>query len=215
MPTVSVLIVDDHTLLRHALRRILEADPDVLIAGEAADGHAALTLAESLRPAVVLMDIGLPVLNGIEATRELVRRAYRTAVLMLTMHADRGYVRSSLRAGARGFVLKDAEGLDVVRAVKTVAAGGSYFSPTIARVVEEHALASNTVEAAPVSRLTGRERQVLQLIAEGRSNKEAAVVLDLGVSTVETHRKSLMEKLALHNTADLVRFAIRHGVIAQ
>src|SRR5262245_13803271 len=214
MPRITVLIADDHTVLRHGLRRIIDGDPALQVVGEAGDGRAAVALAEQLRPAVVLMDIGLPLMNGIEATSELRRIDSRIGVIILSMHADAGYLRRSLDAGARGYLLKDAEDLDVVRAIKAVASGGSFFSPAMAALMREQLL--TPWEAGSVDELdtlTQRERQVLQLVAEGKSNKEIATLMDLGVSTVETHRKHVMEKLGLHNTADLVRFAIRHRVV--
>ena len=214
MGRTTVLIADDHTVLRHGLRRIIEGDPELQVVGEAGDGHAALELADKLRPTVVLMDIGLPLLNGIDATREIVKGNPKAAVLILSMHADYGYVRRSLEAGARGYLLKDAEDLDLVRAIKAVARGGSFFSPTVAASLREHVLTPGAAaDGDALAALTGRERQVLQLIAEGKSNKEVATLLDVGVSTVESHRKHIMEKLDLHNTAELVRFAIRHRVI--
>ena len=214
MPRITILIADDHTVLRHGLRRILEGDPELQVVGEAGDGRAAVTLAEQLRPAVVLMDIGMPLLNGIEATREIVRIDARIAVLILSMHTDGGYLRRSIDAGARGYLLKDADDLDVVRAVKALAQGGSFFSPAVAAQMREQLLALDGRDRSDeLSALTPRERQVLQLVAEGKSNKEVAVIMDLGVSTVDTHRKHTMEKLNLHNTAELVRFAIRHRII--
>jgi two-component system, NarL family, response regulator NreC len=214
MPRTTILIADDHTVLRQGLRRILDGDPTLQVVGEAGDGRAAVALAEKLRPSVVLMDIGLPLMNGIEATSEVHRMDPRTGVIILSMHADAGYLRRSLEAGARGYLLKDSEDLDVVRAIKAVAAGGSFFSPAMAALMREQLLApQGAARVDELDVLTQRERQVLQLVAEGKSNKEIATIMDLGVSTVETHRKHVMEKLNLHNTADLVRFAIRHRIV--
>lgn len=215
MEKLRVLLVDDHTVVRQGLRRILASDDQIEIVGEAGDGRSALEVAERTHPHVVVMDVALPELNGIEATRQLTKRLPGVRVLMLTMHSDDVYVRQSLKAGARGYVLKDSEDLDVIKAVKAVGAGGSFFSPSISSVV----LSGYLGEAPggrgddPLERLTDREREVLQLIAEGKTNKEIAVALSLSVNTVETHRKHLMEKLDLHNTAELVRFAIRERVV--
>jgi len=209
-----VLIADDHTVVRQGVRRILEDDGGIEVVGEAADGRTAVELALRLHPAVVLMDVALPRLNGIDSTREIVKLAPQTKVIMLSMHADRAYVRRSIEMGARGYVLKDAEDLDLVGAVKAVARGGSSFSPSVASQLREHLVAPVAHEGdTDLALLTDRERQVLQLIAEGRSNKEVAVVLEVGVSTIDSHRKHILEKLGLHNTADLVRFAVRHGLV--
>jgi two-component system response regulator NreC len=183
--------------------------------GEAGDGRQAVELAQKLQPHVVVMDVALPELNGIEATRQVTKRLPGVHVLMLTMHADDVYVRQSLKAGARGYLLKDSEDLDLIKAVKAVGAGGSFFSPAVSRVVLSGYLSDRTPGEGddPLGRLTDREREVLQLIAEGKTNKEIAVVLSLSVNTIETHRKHLMEKLDLHNTAELVRFAVRERLV--
>jgi DNA-binding NarL/FixJ family response regulator len=208
------LIADDHTVVRQGVRRILEADADLEVVAEAGDGRMAIELVERFAPTVVLMDVGLPLLNGIDATREIVKRAPLVKVIMLSMHADRAYVRRSIEMGACGYVLKDAEDLDLVGAVKAVARGGSYFSPAVATQLREHIVTPTSRDGdTDLTLLTDRERQVLQLIAEGKSNKEVAVILDVGVSTIDSHRKHILEKLGLHNTADLVRFAIRHGLV--
>jgi DNA-binding NarL/FixJ family response regulator len=211
---ITVMIADDHTVVRQGVRRILEADPDIEVVGEAGDGLAAIESVKALRPAVVLMDVGLPLLNGIDCTREIVKAAPQVKVVMLSMHADRAYVRRSIEMGACGYVLKDAEDLDLVGAVKAVARGGSYFSPAVATQLRMHLVTpSEPAGDSELSLLTDRERQVLQLVAEGKSNKEIATILDVGVSTVDSHRKHVLEKLGLHNTADLVRFAVRHGLV--
>ena len=215
MEKLRVLLVDDHTVVRHGLRRILASDEQIEIVGEAGDGRTAVELAHRLAPDVVVMDVALPELNGIEATRQLTKRAPNVHVLMLTMHADDVYVRQSLKAGARGYLLKDSEDLDLIKAVKAVGAGGSFFSPAVSRVVLSGYLGDRPAAENddPLGRLTDREREVLQLIAEGKTNKEIGVALALSVNTVETHRKHLMEKLDLHNTAELVRFAIRERLV--
>jgi len=215
MEKLRVLLVDDHTVVRQGLRRILASDEHIEIVGEAGDGRTAVDLAHRLEPDVVVMDVALPELNGIEATRQLAKRAPKVHVLMLTMHADDVYVRQSLKAGARGYLLKDSEDLDLIKAVKAVGAGGSFFSPAVSRVVLSGYLGDRPAGEgdSALGRLTDREREVLQLIAEGKTNKEIGVVLSLSVNTVETHRKHLMEKLDLHNTAELVRFAIRERLV--
>jgi two-component system, NarL family, response regulator NreC len=214
MSQLSVFLADDHTVLRHGLRRIIDADPELQVVGEAGDGHSAVDLVRQLRPAVVLMDIGLPLLNGIDATRLITKSEPNVKVIILSMHADQAYVRRSLEAGARGYVLKDAEDLDLVRAIKAVARGGSFFSPAVSDLIRDGYLSPPGLEGRDgVDKLSDRERQVLQLIAEGRVNKEIAVLLDVSLSTIESHRKRIMEKLDLHNTAALVRFAIRHRLV--
>jgi two-component system response regulator NreC len=215
MNKIRVLLAEDHTVVRQGLRRILESDPEIEIGGEVGDGRSAVESAKRLRPTVVVIDIGLPGLNGIEATSQIMKSTTGVAVLILSMHSDDIYVRQALKAGAKGYLLKDSEDLDLIKAVKSVARGGSYFSPSISKVLLDGYLSdsgSGSSEDA-LSRLTGREREVLQLISEGKTNKEIARVLSLSINTVESHRKHVMEKLDLHNTADLVRFAVRHGMV--
>ena len=209
------MLVDDHTVVRQGLRRILEADDGIQVVGEASDGRRAAEMAERLRPHVVVMDVSLPELNGIEATRQVVKRSEGTKVLILSMHLDEVCVRESLKAGARGYLVKDSEDLDLVKAVKMLGQGRSYFSPAVSQMLLEGYVSD---PAAPrtednLGLLTDREREVLQLIAEGKTNKEIAVRLDVSVNTVETHRKHTMEKLDLHNTAEVVRFALRKKIV--
>ena len=205
MFTVRVLLVDDHTVVRRGLRKILESNPQISVVGEVGDGPQAVTAAIALQPDVVLMDVSLPGLNGVEATRQISTTAPETKVLMLSMHADEQYVRQSLAAGAKGYLLKDADDQDLVEAVLAVHRGDTRFSSTLARAV------SIDGEAAPEV-LSPREREVLALICSGRTNREAAETLGLSVNTVETHRKHIIDKLDLHSTAELVRYAIRHGL---
>jgi two-component system response regulator NreC len=215
MEKIRVFLVDDHTVVRQGLRRILESDEEIEIVGEAGDGRTAIDLVQKLRPHVVVMDVAMPELNGIEATRQILKRVEGAKVLVLSMHGDDVYVRQALKAGARGYLLKDSEDLDLIKAVKAIRAGGSFFSPPVSKVVLSGYLGDKVDGDAEdsVARLTDREREVLQLIAEGKTNKEVAHALSVSVNTVETHRKHIMEKLDLHNTAELVRFAIRTKIV--
>jgi two-component system, NarL family, response regulator NreC len=215
MDKIRVFLVDDHTVVRQGLRRILESDEEIEIIGEAGDGRSAVDLVQRMRPHVVVMDVALPELNGIEATRQIMKRIEGVRVLVLSMHGDDVYVRQALKAGARGYLLKDSEDLDLIKAVKAVRQGGSFFSPPVSRVVLSGYLGDKADGETDdtVSRLTDREREVLQLIAEGKTNKEVAHSLAVSINTVETHRKHIMEKLDLHNTAELVRFAIRKKIV--
>ncbi|MCS7042478.1 MAG: response regulator transcription factor [Bryobacteraceae bacterium] len=208
--TIRILLADDHSMVRQGFRRILEAQQDFEIVGEASDGREAVALAEQLRPDVVVMDVAMPGLNGIEATRRIVENSPRTRVLALSMHRDGVYVREILRAGARGYLLKDAFDADLIAAVRAVARGEGYIAPAVADSV----LADYRQHVTdPIDLLTAREREILQLIAEGRTNKEIASMLKLSVYTVDAHRGRIMEKLNLHSAGELVRFAIRKGLI--
>lgn len=207
---ISILLADDHSVVRQGFRRILESQADMEIVGEAANGREAIERATKLLPDVVVMDVAMPELNGIEATRRLMEASPRTRVLALSMHKDAVYVREILRAGARGYLLKDAIDADLLAAVRAVARGEGYLSPAIADAVltdyRQHV-------TDPIDLLTSREREVLQLIAEGKTNKEIATDLKLSVYTVDAHRGRIMEKLNLHSTGELVRFAVRKGLI--
>jgi two-component system response regulator NreC len=207
---IRILLADDHALVRQGFRMILEAQPDMEIVGQAGNGREAVELAEKLHPDVVVMDVAMPELNGTEATRRLAASTPRTRVLALSMHKDSVYVREILRAGARGYLLKDSGDTDLVAAVRAVAKGEGYISPAVSDAVlsdyRKHV-------SDPVDLLTGREREVLQSIAEGKTNKEIASALNLSVYTVEAHRGRIMEKLNLHSTGELVRFALRNGLI--
>jgi len=207
---ITILLADDHSVVRQGFRRILESQGDMQIVGEAGNGREAIEQATKLGPDVVVMDVAMPELNGIEATRRLTEHSPRTRVLALSMHKDAVYVREILRAGARGYLLKDAIDADLLAAVRSVARGEAYLSPAIADAVltdyRQHV-------TDPIDLLTSREREVLQLIAEGKTNKEIATALTLSVYTVDAHRGRIMEKLNLHSTGELVRFAIRKGLI--
>lgn len=206
-----ILLADDHTLVRRGFALIVGREPDLEVVGEASTGREAVEMADQLRPDVVVIDVSMPELNGIEGTRRIMDQHPRTRVLAVSMHRDAVYVREILKAGARGYVLKDAADEDFLTAVRAVARNEAYLSPKIAdAVLADYRKSVND----PIDLLTSREREVLQMIAEGKTNKEIANVLSLSVYTVEAHRGKIMEKLNLHNTGDLVRFALRNGLIS-
>lgn len=202
-PSITVLLVDDHSLVRRGFRRMLEDDPEIQVVGEAGDGNEAVQKAGELRPAVVVMDFALPSMNGAVATRMILKTAPETKILVLSMHSEPNYVRTCLEAGARGYLLKNAVDLELIGAIKQLAAGEQVMDPRLGRLAEEAA-------QAPV--LTTREMEILQLIVHGKSNKEIAMVLGLSVNTVAVHRANIMQALGIHNTAELVVYAIRHGL---
>ena len=210
MKRIRILLADDHAVVRQGFKMILDAQPDMEIVGEAANGREVLALAEEVRPDVVVMDVAMPELNGIEATRRLAASMPHARVLALSMHKDSVYVREILRAGARGYVLKESGAGDLVKAVRAVAAGEGYLSPAVSNAVLDDYRRHVT---NPIDLLTTREREVLQMLAEGKTNKEIAAVLDLSVYTIEAHRGRIMEKLNLHSINELVRFAVRNGLI--
>jgi len=212
---IRVLLADDHGVVRKGLRFILEQEADMQVAGEAADGREAVRLARDLSPDVIVMDIAMPQLNGIDATSQIVKQNPRVNVLILSMHNDETYLLRALEAGARGFLLKDTAEEDLVRAVRVAAQGKPYFSPAIAQALLEDYMRNlqQRNQQDSYSLLTEREKEVLQLLAEGRSNKEVAQLLNLSVYTVETHRTRIMQKLNLHNTAELVLYAVRKKII--
>jgi DNA-binding NarL/FixJ family response regulator len=207
---IRILLADDHALVRQGFRMILDAQTDMEVLGEAGNGREAVELGEKLQPDVAIMDVTMPELNGIEATRRLATCSPRTRVLALSMHKDSAYVREILRAGARGYLLKDSVDADLLAAVRAVAKGEGYLSPGVSDAVLTDYRRHVT---DPLDLLTSREREVLQLIAEGRTNKEIATLLNLSIYTVEAHRGRVMEKLNLHSTGELVRFALRSGLI--
>jgi len=216
MSKIRIVLGDDHTLVRQGVRKILEDQPDWTVVDEASDGREAVQKTLEAKPDVAVFDIAMPLLNGIEATRQVVRRAPEVRVLLLSMHSDEAYVVQGLQAGAKGYLLKDSADVDLVDAVTAVAAGKSFFSPVVASVMLDdyvrHLSAKGVVDRYQL--LSEREREVLQLVAEGRSNKETAEVLCLSPATVETHRSNILQKLDVHNTAELVLFAVRRGVIS-
>jgi two-component system response regulator NreC len=203
-------LADDHAVVRQGFRMILSAHPDLEIVGEAGNGREAVELAATLRPDVVVMDVAMPELNGIEATRRLTADNPHIRVVALSMHKDSVYVREILRAGARGYLLKDSVADDLVAAVRAVAGGEGYLSPGVSNAVLDDYRKHVT---NPIDLLSSREREVLQMLAEGKTNKEIAVVLNLSVYTVEAHRGRIMEKLNVHSINELVRFAVRNGLI--
>lgn len=215
MSTIRVLLADDHGLLRKGVRSVLAEDVDIVVVGEADDGSEAIRLAEELSPDVVIMDVAMPRLNGLEAATQIARKSKQTGILILSMYSDEEYLMRAVNAGVRGYLLKDSAEPDLVRAVRAVAGGKTFFSPVIADMLfDDYALRLQRHELQDsYELLTDRERQVLQLLAEGMTNKEVAATLTLGVSTVETHRLNLMQKLNLHNTAELVLYAVRKKIL--
>ena len=216
MTPIRVLLADDHTLIRAGLRMVMTSQPDLTVIGEANDGREAVAMAEKLKPDVVVMDIGMPSLNGIEACRQIHHALPQTQVVMLSMHSDEGYVLRALKAGARGYLLKDSAEADLANAIRAVVAGKSFFSPAVGKVLLEDYMRKLERTGAEDSfdLLSPREREVLQLVAEGKSSKEVANLLGLSVYTIETHRAKVMQKLNLHNIPELILYAVRKGVIA-
>jgi two-component system response regulator NreC len=207
---LSILLADDHAVVRNGFRHILAAQWDMEVIGEASNGREAVEMAEQLKPDVVVMDVTMPELNGIEASRRIAKTCPRTRILALSMHKDAVYVREILRAGAHGYLLKDSSQSDFLSAVRAVAVGKGWLSPEISDAVLEDYRKHVT---NPVDLLSTREREVLQMIAESKTNKEIATALHLSVYTVEAHRARIMEKLNLHSIGELVRFAMRNGLI--
>jgi DNA-binding NarL/FixJ family response regulator len=210
---IRVLIVDDHAILREGVRALLALQADMEVVGEASDGQLALEQVQKLDPDVVLMDIAMPGLGGIEAALELRKRGARARILILSQYEDREYVRRLLKAGVAGYVLKKSAGAELANAIRAVSRGGPVLDPEVARTAMEEANPAVPGAADPYEALTDREKQVLKLVAEGRSNKEVADVLGISVKTAMSHREHVMEKLGVHNRTELVRFAIKRGVI--
>ena len=215
MGQLRILLADDHTVVRQGLRKVLEERPDWVVVAEAGNGRDAVKQAEELKPDVAILDVAMPLLNGIEATRQIVKRSPSTRVLVLTMHSDEAYVNQILKAGATGYLLKDSADVDLIQAVGAVSQGKSFFSPAVARLMLDdyvRQLADKGITDRYES-LSEREREIFQLIAEGKANKEIAYILSISPSTVETHRARIMEKLDLHSAAEIVLYAVRRGVI--
>jgi len=215
MNKIKVLLAEDHTIVRKGLRSLLDGEADIEVIGEAEDGREAIQKTQQLRPDIVLMDITMPGLNGLEATRQIKKRFPEVKVLVLTMHANEEYILQVLRAGASGYVVKQAVVGELVSALRAVQQGDSFLSPSVCRRVVEGYIRQAEARAGKDSygELTEREREVLQLIAEGHSNKNIAELLSVSVKTVETHRAHLLEKLGIDSTAELIRYAIRKRVI--
>jgi DNA-binding NarL/FixJ family response regulator len=216
LPKLRILIGDDHTLVRKGLRKILEEQPDWEVVAEAGDGRQAVKETQALEPDLVILDIGMPLLNGIEATRQIVRRRPGVSVLILSMHAEEAYITQALQAGARGYLLKDSADTDLLNAVGAVSSGKSFFSPAVSAVMLDD-FVRHLANKGVVDRfesLSEREREIFQLVAEGYSNKEIADMLSVSPATVETHRAHILQKLDVHSTAELVLYAVRRGVIS-
>jgi two-component system response regulator NreC len=213
---VRILLADDHTVMRAGLRLLLERHENFEVIGEAADGRAAVEIAAAQKPDVVVMDVAMPHLNGVEAARQILNRNSDIAIVMLSMHSDESYVLRSLKAGARAYLLKDSAEADLIAAIQAIIEGRSFFSPGVRALLKEDYIyrlqkfgADDTYEL-----LTAREREVLQLVAEGRSNKEVASLLGLSLYTVETHRTHILQKLNLHSVPELILYAVRKGIIS-
>lgn len=216
MKRIRVLLADDHTLIRAGLRRVAEAQPDITVVGEAENGRQAVSMSGSLKPDVVVMDIGMPSLNGIEASRQIQAAQPDTHIVMLSMHSDETYVLRALRAGAKGYLLKDSAEEDLARAIHAAAEGRSFFSPAVSKLLLEdymRTLQRNGSEDS-YDLLTPREREILQLVAEGNSSKEIGNLLNLSVYTVETHRARIMQKLNFKGIPELILYAVRKGIIS-
>ena len=216
MNQIRIVLADDHTVIRSGLKLLLERQPDLIVAGEAENGREAVEAADRLRPAVMVLDIAMPMLNGIEATRQIVAAHPSISVVILSMHSDEGYVMRALNAGAKAYLLKDSAEADLIRAVRAVNEGKSFFSPAVSRVLLEDYVRQMKQKGAEdtYELLTNREREVLQLIAEGKANKEISAILNLSLHTVETHRTHILQKLNLHSVPELILYAVRKGMIS-
>jgi DNA-binding NarL/FixJ family response regulator len=212
---IRVVVADDHTIIRSGLRMLLEREAGFEVVGEASDGRQAVEMAESLKPDVIMLDIGMPNLNGIEATRQIVQKLPRTRVVVLSMHSDESYVLKALKSGARGYLLKDSAESDILNAIRAVSEGKAYFSPEISKMLVDDYMRQMQQRGVEDSYelLTAREREILQLLAEGKSNKDISSALNLSPYTVETHRSNILQKLNLHSLPELILYAVRKGVI--
>src|SRR5271154_3215122 len=215
MKRITILIAEDHTIVREGFRRMLELEGDLEVVGEAQDGRQSVEMAKKLHPDVVLMDIAMPMLNGLEATRQVIKDLPATKVLILSAHGDLAYITSAMESGAAGFLLKQSSAHEVYRAIREAHQGKTFFSPSISKRHEHFDPPSSgrTGKIKKTAELTSREREVLQLVAEGKANKQTATELGISTKTVEKHREHLMKKLGIHNTAGLTRYAICAGVI--
>lgn len=215
MKKLKVLLADDHVVMRTGLRALLERQANLEVVGETENGRETVERVESLKPDVVVMDVGMPILNGIEATKQIAGEKSNTAVIILSMHADESYVMRALKAGARGYLLKDSAATDLINAIQAVSQNKSFFSPKVSHILAEDyvRVLKQKGEVDTYELLTDREREILQLLAEGKANKEVASLLNISPYTVETHRKHILEKLNLHNPAELILYAVRKGII--
>jgi two-component system, NarL family, response regulator NreC len=215
MKKLRILLADDHIVMRAGLRALLERQPNLEVVGESENGRETVGLAASLRPDVVVMDVGMPVLNGIEATQMIVTQCPTIAVVILSMHADESYVMRALKAGARGYLLKDSAAADLIGAIQAISQGKSFFSPKVSRILAEDYVRVLKQKGAvdTYDLLTSREREILQLLAEGKANKEVATALNISPYIVETHRGHILQKLNLHNSAELILYAVGKGII--
>ncbi|HEV8038417.1 MAG TPA: response regulator transcription factor [Bryobacteraceae bacterium] len=215
MKQIRILLSDDHNILRDGMRLLLERQPGFVVVGEASDGRETLDLVQTHQPDVVVMDIAMPNMNGIEATRRIVEKHPGMGVVILSMHYDESYVIRSLKAGARAYLLKDAVKSELIAAIHAVAEGRSFFSPKISRILQEDYVQALGRKGADDSYelLTGREREILQLVAEGRTNKEIANALSVSLYTVDTHRTHILQKLNLHSVPEVILYAVRKGII--
>jgi two-component system, NarL family, response regulator NreC len=213
---VRIMLADDHNVMRRGLRLLLERQPGFTVISEVSDGRQAVEQAQAMKPDVVVLDIAMPNLSGIEAADRISQMLPRTAIVILSMHADEAYVLRALKAGARGYLLKDSAESDLIQAIKAASEGKAFFSPEISRILAEDYVREMGRRGAEDSYqlLTPRERELLQLLAEGKSNKDIAVLLNLSLYTVETHRRNIQEKLNLHSLAELILYAVRKGIIS-
>jgi len=214
--SIRILLADDHQIVRQGLRRIIEESPDMAVVGEASDGRQAIQMALDEKPNIIVMDLSMPQMNGIEAIRQIARRLPTVKILVLSMYSEDSYVVQVLEAGAKGYLLKDSADAELVQAIQAVESGKSFFSPLISRILLDEYV-RQLQERGGTDRfelLTEREREILQLIAEGKTSKEAAALLSISASTVDTHRAHIMEKLDLHNPYEVVLYAVRKGLIS-
>jgi two-component system response regulator NreC len=215
MNVIRILLADDHTVVRRGLCLLLESNPGFKVIAEASNGREAVAMAEAHKPDVAVLDVAMPMLNGIEAARQISEKVPQTAIVFLSMHSDEGYVLKALKSGAKAYLLKDSAEYDLINAIKAVTEGKAFFSPAISRMLVEdymRQMREREVEDS-YELLTTREREILQLFAEGKAVKEIASILDLSLYTVETHRSNIFQKLNLHSAAELILYAVRKGVI--
>jgi DNA-binding NarL/FixJ family response regulator len=216
MNPIRILLADDHTVIRKGLRLLLESHPGFQVIAEASDGRETVAMAEAHQPDVVVLDVAMPTLNGIEAARQISAKMPQTAIVFLSMHSDESYVLKALKSGAKAYLLKDSAEYDLINAIRSVKEGKAFFSPSISKMLMEEymrQMQDREIEDS-YELLTTREREILQLLAEGKTNKEVASILNLSLYTVETHRGNILQKLNLHSGAELILYAVRKGVIA-